>query len=346
VARLALEWIDACQAEGVLACAKHFPGIGRSTGRSDDELHAIAADRETMHASDLVPFRGVAERGVGSMMMSSVAYAGLDPGRLPAAQSREIVTWLLRQQLRFEGLLVAIAARTAGTRGSAASEEEAAVRAIAAGCDVILAPTDVRATVRALDAALAARSLDPARVQESTRRRLRWAQWVSPPNDWRRPSAADAAWGAQLADRVVHVTRGAPPALGREVEVAVVDDDALDVADAPPRDALLDTLRAGGREVRDLGSASAAGDAAGPLLVALYGEAQPGRKHVGYAPASRERVAALCASARARGRGAVVLQFAHPRLLVELPEVQHAVCAWSGDRGMQQAAGRWLAARA
>ena len=105
-ARLAVEWVDACQAEGVLGCGEHFPGLGRIVGASDDEMQAIAADRDTLHNADLAPFRALIDRGVASMMMASVAYPALDPSRLPASQSREIVQWLLRQQLRFDGMLI------------------------------------------------------------------------------------------------------------------------------------------------------------------------------------------------------------------------------------------------
>ncbi|MDF1505611.1 glycoside hydrolase family 3 N-terminal domain-containing protein [Roseisolibacter sp. H3M3-2] len=230
VGRLAVAWIEACQAEGVVACAKHFPGLGRATEDPHRALPVIAADRDTLHATDLEPFRAVIAANVASMMTAHAAYPALDPGGLPATLSRELLTWLLRQQLRYDGLLVSDSLAAGGVAASAPDEGEAAVRAIAAGCDVILAPADLARTAKALEEALATRRLDPTRVQQAVRRRLKWAQWAAPPNDWRRPIAADAAWGAQLADRVVHVARGAVASLGGAVEVVVVDDDAADAA--------------------------------------------------------------------------------------------------------------------
>ena len=349
VGKLAVAWIEACQAEGVVACAKHFPGHGRTTADPHRELPVVATDRDTLHATDLAPFRAVIQGGVASMMAAHVSYPSLDPSGLPATLSRELLTWLLRQQMRYDGLLVADGLQMGAVLQLADSEGDAAVRAIGAGCDVLLAPRDVAGTAEALERALADRRLDPVRVEQSVRRRLKWAQWAAPPNDWRRPIAADAAWGAQLADRVVHVARGAAPAIGGAIELVVVDDDALATTDGvpesasrlPSREPLADTLRRAGVDVR------AAGADAGtmPRVVALFGEVRPWKGRAGYAPESLAAVRAACDEAVAAGRGVVVLQFDHPRLIGTIPGDAPIVCGWSGDRAMQQAVARWLLAR-
>jgi beta-glucosidase-like glycosyl hydrolase len=348
VGKLAVAWIEACQAEGVVACAKHFPGHGRTASDSHAGLPVVATDRETLYATDLQPFRATIAAGVASMMTAHVAYPALDPSGLPATLSRELLTWVLRQQLRYEGLVVADAMSMGGVLAAASDEGDAAVRAIAAGCDVLLAPRDVAGTAAALARALADRRLDPVRVEQSVRRRLKWAQWAAPPNDWRRPTASDTAWGAQLADRVVHVVRGTPPAIGNAIELVVVDDDALSPpTDAPPsasrlpsREPLVETLRRGGVDVRESGPSGAI-----PRVVALFGEVRPWKGRAGYAPESLEAVRAACAEAHAAGRPVLVLQFDHPRLLDGVLEDVPVVCGWSGDRAMQQAVARWLLAR-
>jgi beta-glucosidase-like glycosyl hydrolase len=347
VGRLAVAWIEACQAEGVVACAKHFPGRGRAAVDPHDALPVIGAGRDALHAADLEPFRAVIAANVASMMTAHAAYPALDPGGLPATLSRELLTWLLRQQMRYDGLLVADALSMGGVREVVADEGEAAVRAVAAGCDVLLAPRDLAGTAAALEGALASRQLDPVRVQQSVRRRLKWAQWAAPPNDWRRPIAADAAWGAQLADRVVHAARGAPPSLGAAAEVVVVDDETPPGPGAPPearrrpvRDALAEALRAAGVELR---GADAHGGAT--RVVALFGEVRPWAGRTGYSEAALAAVRAACDEAAAAGRAAVVAQFDHPRLAATVPGDAPVVCGWSGDRAMQQAVARWLAAR-
>ena len=352
VGKLAVAWIEACQAEGVIACAKHFPGHGRTTSDSHAGLPVVATDRETLYATDLQPFRATISAGVASMMTAHVAYPALDPSGLPATLSRELLTWVLRQQLRYEGLLVADAMSMGGVLAAASDESDAAVRAIAAGCDVLLAPRDISVVAAALDRALAEQRLDPTRVQQAVRRRLKWAQWAAPPNDWRRPIAADAAWGAQLADRVVHAARGTPAGIGSAVEIVVVDDDAGERPEAAPasarrlpsRDAFGDALRTAGIEARRVEPGdSAAGTAT--RIVALFGETHSWKGRADYTPEALRAVGAACAEAAARGRPALVAQFGHPKYVDEIPGGTPVICGWSGDRAMQQAVARWLATR-
>jgi beta-glucosidase-like glycosyl hydrolase len=335
VARLAAEWITACQAEGVLACAKHFPGAGRVAGDAGGAVPVVAADRDTLYASDLVPFRAAIDANVASMMTAHAAYPALDPSGAPATLSRELLQWTLRQQLRYDNLVVADFASLPADAGDPC---DAAVRAIAAGCDVIVAPADPAAVAAALDRALADRRLDPDRVRQSQRRRLKWAQWAAPPNDWRRPTAADQAWGAQLADRVVHAVRGEPTWGPGPVEIVIVDDDPTRAAPAAHGPPLVEVLRTAGIEARVVGEPSPAG---GPLLVALFSDAR-----AAYAPATRERLRAVCAAGASAGRAVTVLQFGHPGRVDEIPGDAVVVAAWSGDRAMQQAAARWVSLRA
>ncbi len=342
VGRRAAAWIEACQAEGVLACAKHFPGLGRA--EEDPHLHrpVVRADREALHSEDLVPFRAAFAANVASVMTAHVAYPALDPSGLPATLSREMITWLLRQQLRYDGLVVTDALDMEGVLGAAAGEGDAAVRAVAAGCDVLLAVRDPAGTAAALERALASGALDPARAQQSVRRRLKWAQWASPPNDWRRPTASDGVWGAQLADRVVRVLRGDPAPVADALDVVVVDAAAPAPARAGaarpgPREPLFETLRTAGVDARrvDALPADARGSAAVAYFAADAGEAGGD---------AAERVRAAARPALDAGRPVTVLHFAHPRAA---PDVDGAavVCAWSGDRAMQQAAARWILAR-
>jgi beta-glucosidase-like glycosyl hydrolase len=272
--------------------------------------------------------------------------------------SRELLTWVLRQQLKYDGLLAADAFTMRGLLDAVADEGDGAVRAVAAGCDVLLAPRDVAATAAALDRARATGVLDPARAQTAERRRLKWAQWAAPPNDWRRPSASDAQWGAQLADRAVHVAQGTPPTLGARVPLLALDDDVAADGHAPGgaparrRAALVDALHAGG--YRD--------GAARPL--ARRGGRGGAREH--RHAARRRRVRRGARRARARGlrgghvrggaagrRGGATARRRRPRAPVRRPTAGAAarrvelpvVSAWSGDRAMQQAAARWLLAR-
>ena len=335
VAKLAAEWIDACQAEGVLACAKHFPGHGRTTVDSHMTTPVVKASKQELLENDVLPFRAAIDAGVASIMTAHVAFPALDSSGMPATLSREILRWLLRQQLKFEGLIVTDAFIMDGVL-EGRTEGDAAIRALDAGCDVLLYPKDLTAVVRALEQALESGALDRERVHHSLRRRQKWAQWASPPNEYRRASAADVAWGSTLADRVVHIVRGAPPAVTSPIEIIVVDDDLGGPYPAPSRDPFFQTLALAGAGSRRVEKPS--GDARATVVVALFGDIRSWKGRPGYSPEARKAVDKVIDKAA----DAIVVQFSHPRLASELKKPRHVVSAWGGDAVMQQAAARWL----
>lgn len=338
VAKLASEWIDACQAEGVLACAKHFPGHGRTTVDSHMTTPVVKASKQELLENDMLPFRAAIDAGVASIMTAHVAFPALDPSGMPATLSREILRWLLRQQLKFEGLIVTDAFIMDGVL-EGRTEGDAAIRALDAGCDVLLYPKDLTAVVRALEQALESGALDRDRIHYSLRRRQKWAQWASPPNEYRRASAADVAWGSTLADRVVHVARGAPPAVTSPIEIIVVDDDLGGPYPAPSRDPFFHTLAFAGAGTKRVEKPS--GDARATVVVALFGDIRSWKGRPGYSPEARKAVDKVIDKAA----DAIVVQFSHPRLASELKKPKHVVSAWGGDAVMQQAAARWLLKR-
>ena len=336
VASLAATWVKACQAEGVLACAKHFPGHGRTHTDSHLVLPVVDASRQALLETDLLPFRAVIEAGVASIMTAHVAYPALDPSGTPATMSREILQWLLRQQMKFDGLIASDALVMEGAL-EGRTDAEAAIAAINAGCDLLLYPRDAGALAGALEEALARHELSEEMVQQALRRRLKWAQWASPPNEYRRPSATDVAWGAQLADRVVRMVRGARPALESPFDVVVVDDDVEGPLPPVSRDPFVAALDQLGCRPRRVGAPDPAADRA--VVIALFGEARAWKGRAGYGEAARDAVASACAAAP----HALVMQFGHPRLIRELTGAAAIATAWGGEAAMQQAAARWLA---
>lgn len=335
VATLAAEWITACQGEGVLACAKHFPGHGRTTRDSHMELPTVDASKKELLETDLVPFRAAIEAGVASIMTAHVAYPALDESGAPATVSREMLRWFLRESLKFDGLVVTDALIMEGFKQEG-GEADAAVRAIDAGCDLLLYPEDIEGVAKRLQEAFDGMELDRDRVQRSFRRRQKWAQWSAPPNEYRRPSLTDVAWGAQLADRVLKQLRGSTSKIGSVASVIVVDDDIGGPYPPPSREPFFRALAAGGTQVRRV-DAPRAGEGAS-TVIAVFGDIRSWKGRPGYGPETRAAVASACAAAP----DATVLQFSHPRLAAELPDAGNLVCAWGGEAAMQQAAARWL----
>ncbi len=339
VATLVTAWIEACQAEGVLACAKHFPGLGRTTVDTAVGLPVVELPADQLKDQDLQPFRAAISAGVASMMTAHVAYPSLDPSRMPATLSREIMQWLLRQQLKYDNLVVSEALTRAGVQASH-DITQAAVLALRAGCDVLLDPGPLGPTLDALERAASDGTLEPERIRQASRRRLKWAQWASPPNDWRRPSGADTAWGALLADRVLRVTEGVLPPLGTVTEVAIVDDDHDVQTERAGLTALTDALRAGGNDARAATQPTVA--SGGPLVIAFFSDYLCTKARTTVREESIEHVRTLIDQAKAMQREAIVVGFGDPRWVAQLPFTVPVLAAWSGDRVMQQAAARAL----
>src|SRR3954468_394928 len=240
-------WIDACQAEGALACAKHFPGHGRTTVDSHKALPRVDADAETLRATDLVPFRSAIERGVASVMSAHVLFPALDPSGAPGTLSAPILTRLLREELQFTGLVVTDALIMEGVLGG--GESEAVVRALDAGCDCLLYPSDVAGSEQAVQRAIDEKRLDAERIRQSIERRRRWARWAALSRDTSRPSRDDSGWSTQLAEQGVHLLRGKLPPLEQPWNLVIVDDDVGGPYPAPSRDPLIGTLTSGGVEL-------------------------------------------------------------------------------------------------
>jgi beta-N-acetylhexosaminidase len=103
VARHAAHFIEAMQAEGVAACAKHFPGHGDTATDSHLELPRLDHDLARLRAVELVPFRAAVAAGVASVMTAHVLFPAIDPDR-PATTAPDVMA-LLRRELGYQGLV-------------------------------------------------------------------------------------------------------------------------------------------------------------------------------------------------------------------------------------------------
>jgi beta-glucosidase-like glycosyl hydrolase len=336
VAEYAAAWIDACQSEGVLACAKHFPGHGRTTVDSHKELPRVEESAETLRETDLVPFRRAIERGVASVMSAHVSFPALDPSGAPATLSRAILTDLLRKEMEFTGLIVTDALIMDAVLGG--GEAEAVVRALNAGCDCLLYPTNVVESVRAVRRAIDDKRLDADNIQRSLDRRNRWARWAALSKETNRPTRDESGWSSQIAERVVHMVRGKMPQLPQPWHLTIVDDDVGGPYPAPSRDPLVSSLRSGGIDL--VLGANGARNESGSTVVALFGDIRAWKGRPGYSATAKESVRQALAGAGQNER--LIVQFSHPRLAGELDADAPILCAWGGEAVMQRAASRVL----
>jgi beta-N-acetylhexosaminidase len=156
---------------GVAAAAKHFPGHGDTDADSHHTLPVVRHDLTRLRARELVPFRAAIGAGVDVVMSAHVAFPALDPAGVPATLSRAILTGLLREELGFDGVISTDAMEMKAIAGTYDSGD-AAVRAVAAGADLVLFERvdNAARAVAALRDAVRAGTLDPGAVEKSLAR--------------------------------------------------------------------------------------------------------------------------------------------------------------------------------
>ena len=317
-------WIAGCEAGGALACAKHFPGHGRTRHDSHDQVPTVSATADQLR-DDLRPFRAAIAEGVSSIMTAHVAYPALDPTGTPATFSRPIIR-LLRDELGFHGLIVSDALMMAGARAGR-SPESAALDAVRAGVDLLLYPDQPGQVAAALAEASQSDKEIAARVDESLvryERALRMAEANRIPDLEVHAGSAEALGDWLLSRPLV---RGEVRGLALPVQLDVVDDDVGGrYPPSSPGDAVAEALALLGVPLGPGGS----------RVVIALAEPRASKGRAGFGPASLERLAGL-----APGADLVVL-FGHPRLVASIPEGPPVLLAWHRQALMQRAAARWV----
>jgi beta-N-acetylhexosaminidase len=177
VSELGILTVAGLQDNLVVACGKHFPGHGDTTADSHKELPVVDASRKRLDTMELVPFRRAAAAGVAAMMTAHVLYKALDAQR-PATLSPLVVTRLLRDELGYDGVVF-----TDDLEMHAIIDHygmaDAAVRAVQAGCDVLLICKDREREVEAFEAierSVAAGDITMDRLEQSVARIQRLKQ--------------------------------------------------------------------------------------------------------------------------------------------------------------------------
>jgi beta-glucosidase len=341
VAEWLVAWSDACQAEGVLATAMHFPGVGRALDDPALTASAVREPRDVMWGSDLVPFRALTDSGVATLLAAQVSYPRLDASGAPAARSALLMRDWLRGELQFEGLIVSDVFSPSASAGGV-PEGQAAAAAITAGADLVLAPADLDAVLDGIESVIRAGLLSDDDLEDRLRRRAFWAHWGRP-GTGRDVTLDDLLWARQIADTVTHVVRGTPANAGTSFDVLLVDDAVASplVRDAAVRLApMLGVFRAVERTVRVVSTVDASSTA--PLVVVVITGAESGRGSPQLSDGAHRRVAEVAAQARQARRAMHVVLLGPPHLAAVMAEAPNVLCAWSADRAMQEAAARRL----
>jgi beta-N-acetylhexosaminidase len=172
VARLGAAIIQTLQSNGVAACGKHFPGHGDTSVDSHLELPLIEHPPDRIRRVELVPFREAVKAGVAFIMTAHVLVPSLDEEK-PATLSRRIVQGMLREELGYPGVILSDDLEMKAIAKTYAVPD-AAVQAIAAGCDGLLicsGDVDVQAaTLEALVRAVEQDVIPYKRLEDALKR--------------------------------------------------------------------------------------------------------------------------------------------------------------------------------
>jgi beta-glucosidase-like glycosyl hydrolase len=326
VAEAVSSWIAGCEVGGALACAKHFPGHGRTRVDSHDTIPVVEASLEELRANDLVPFAAAIEAGVSSIMTAHVAFPALDPSGTPATRSEPILR-LLRAEMGFTGLIVSDALTMAGAL--AGGPGAAAVAAVSAGVDVLLDPSDPAAMAAALDAE-AGRNAALRRRLDASISRVESAAAGADTDAGDFKASHDSA--PALADWLLSrpLARGIGPRFSAPLDLVVLDDDLEGKYPPSSRSDMV------AEELDKAGVSLAPG---GSRIVLVFAEPRASKGRAGLGTRVKEALRATIGDAR------LVVLFGHPRLLEEIPAGPPVLLAWHRQGLMQVAAARWIRER-
>ncbi|GGQ38570.1 glycoside hydrolase family 3 N-terminal domain-containing protein [Couchioplanes azureus] len=209
VARHAAAAVQGLQSTGVAACAKHFPGHGATLVDSHLALPTVDVPLEVLRERDLPPFAAVIAAGARSVMTAHIrvpALTGTDPATFTAPALRD----LLRGEYGFTGAVLTDALEMRGACEAAGGIGPAAVRALAAGADLLCLGARVDAglvehVVAEIVSAVGDGRLDRRRLEDAATRTGELAAWAARPRVPTGAAARAADLGYAAARRAVRV---------------------------------------------------------------------------------------------------------------------------------------------
>jgi beta-N-acetylhexosaminidase len=170
-------YMKGMQDNGILATGKHFPGHGDTNVDSHLDLPLITHSRARLDSVELYPFRKLIAEGIGSIMVAHLNLPSLDTtSGLPSTLSHIIITDLLKNELKFKGLVVTDAMMMkAVTKYFRPGEADA--KALEAGNDVAEFVTDVEATIRETENYISQKKLTTEDIAMKCRKVLALKYW-------------------------------------------------------------------------------------------------------------------------------------------------------------------------
>ena len=386
VARFASAFTQGAQSVGVIATAKHFPGHGDTAVDSHRGLPEINVDRKRLDTVEFVPFEAAVKAGVGSVMVGHIALPQVDPtvikplpraskskptdtdeageiiaekATMPATMS-PVMGQILRNDLKFKGMIVTDALSMSGLT-IYFTQEEAAVRALEAGADMLLKPADVDAAFRGVKNAVQSGRLTEARIEASVKKIMAakydlglTTQKTMPIEDLDRTlgSRDVGTLAAEIAEHAITLVRDEDRLIpirdlkpdAKVFNLAITNaDDRMSIANP-----FISKLSRMGLKVEtvvlddrssdnEIQKALEQARTADLVIASLYGRVRSGQANSVGIPESAARALAELINAKKKIIG---ISFGNPYLLQDLPGLKTYVVAYGDMPALQQATAR------
>ncbi|MDR2358487.1 MAG: serine hydrolase [Prevotellaceae bacterium] len=159
------------QNQGVLACAKHFPGHGDTYQDSHEQLPSVNHSLRRLDSLELYPFKVLMEGGVDAVMVGHLQVPAYDTLKRPSTLSSSVVAHLLRDELEFSGLIITDALNMKAVT-AAARKDSIALSALLAGNDILLMPDNVSASLDIIENAVKEEKISVHKINTKCRKML------------------------------------------------------------------------------------------------------------------------------------------------------------------------------
>lgn len=381
VARLAVAFTEGLQAQKIIGTAKHFPGHGDTNVDSHRGLPIIDVNKQRLDAIELTPFKAVIDAGIASVMIAHIGLPQIDSteikplkqsinldtdsafssekATMPSTLSPLINTNILHKELGFKGLTVTDAMSMSGLT-QYFNQDEAAVRAILAGSDILEKPADNELTLKGLRDAVNSGQISQERLNESVRKQLAWKyelglfkNKITPLNEIDRIVSSKQT--QQLADEIaknaltlVKKQDGVLPLKSGQKAVVLVLTNGEDRNFAGT--AFANGLRSLGLVVErivfderstneEMNAALAKIKKTDVIIAGLYGRVRSGAKNSIGLP---EKGVTVLQEALKGDKPVVSIAFGNPYFLRSLPEIKTYIAAYGDMTALQRAAANAL----
>ena len=172
VASKAIAFMKGMQRENVLSSAKHFPGHGDTSADSHKTLPTVYFPKRRIDSIELLPYRSLIKEGLSSIMVAHLNVPALQESQeLPSSLSKSIVTGLLKDEMKFNGLIITDALNMQGVVGNTLPGE-VSLAAFLAGNDILLMPTNIDKALENMRNAFQSGLITEERLRHSVRKIL------------------------------------------------------------------------------------------------------------------------------------------------------------------------------